>query len=389
MLGAGPVRTFWSVTLPALRPALVAAGSIVFLFCFTSFGVILVLGGPTFATLETEIYRRTAELLDLRTAAVLSSCSCSRSSARSSSRASWPAAPGAGASRRSDRVRLRTNGGRAPRRARGAARARARRRARWSSSSGARSPTAPSAGRGSATSRRASRASPLHAITTSLGIAVAATVIAVTLGLALATAVTRRRRSRLGRVGEVAVVLPLGVSAVTVGFGFLIVFDTPPLDLRTSWWIVPIAHALIALPFVVRTAVPAAARHRPAPARGRGAPRRVAAPRLAGGRPARDRAGRGGRRRLRVRDLARRVRRHAVHRPARDHHGADRDLPVPRPSRRHEQRPGVRARHDPDGRSPRDRASPATASTPAPGGTDAHGRRRRRPVRRRPSRSTT
>src|SRR4029079_8978890 len=71
-LGAGPVRTFWSVTLPALRPALVAATSIVFLFCFTSFGVILVLGGPTFATLETEIYRRTAELLDLRTAAVLS-----------------------------------------------------------------------------------------------------------------------------------------------------------------------------------------------------------------------------------------------------------------------------------------------------------------------------
>ena len=80
-------------------------------------------------------------------------------------------------------------------------------------------------------------------------------MIAVTLGLALATAVTRRR-SRLGRAGELAVVLPLGVSAVTVGFGFLIVFDTPPLDLRTSWWIVPIAHALIALPFVVRTAVP-------------------------------------------------------------------------------------------------------------------------------------
>jgi thiamine transport system permease protein len=99
-------------------------------------------------------------------------------------------------------------------------------------------------------------ASPLHAVGTSLGIAATATVIAVSLGLALATAVTRRRRSRLGRIGEVAVLLPLGVSAVTVGFGFLIVFDAPPLDLRTSWWIVPIAHALIALPFVVRTAVP-------------------------------------------------------------------------------------------------------------------------------------
>ncbi|MGZ4797586.1 MAG: ABC transporter permease subunit, partial [Acidimicrobiia bacterium] len=74
--------------------------------------------------------------------------------------------------------------------------------------------------------------------------------------IALATAVTRRRRSRLARFGELVVVLPLGVSAVTVGFGFLIVFDAPPLDLRTSWWIIPIAHALVALPFVVRTAVP-------------------------------------------------------------------------------------------------------------------------------------
>jgi len=39
---------------------------------------------------------------------------------------------------------------------------------------------------------------------------------------------------------------------VAVGFGFLIVFDTPPFDLRTSWWIVPIAHALIALPLLMR-----------------------------------------------------------------------------------------------------------------------------------------
>ena len=57
--------------------------------------------------------------------------------------------------------------------------------------------------------------------------------------------------------------LPLGVSAVTVGFGFLIVFDTPPLDLRTSWWIIPIAHAVVALPFVVRATVPPCARSIP------------------------------------------------------------------------------------------------------------------------------
>ena len=60
------------MTLPLLRPAIASAASVVFLFTFTSFGVILLLGGAQFATLEVEIYRQTAELLDLRTAAVLS-----------------------------------------------------------------------------------------------------------------------------------------------------------------------------------------------------------------------------------------------------------------------------------------------------------------------------
>ena len=50
--------------------------------------------------------------------------------------------------------------------------------------------------------------------------------------------------------------LPLGVSAVTVGFGFLIALDAPPLDLRSSPALVPIAQALVALPLVVRTIVP-------------------------------------------------------------------------------------------------------------------------------------
>ena len=50
--------------------------------------------------------------------------------------------------------------------------------------------------------------------------------------------------------------LPLGVSAVTVGFGMLIALDEPPLDLRSSWWIVPIAQSLIGIPFVVRSVLP-------------------------------------------------------------------------------------------------------------------------------------
>lgn len=55
---------------------------------------------------------------------------------------------------------------------------------------------------------------------------------------------------------DALLMLPLGVSAVTVGFGFLITLDEPPLDLRTSWILVPLAQALVGVPFVVRTMLP-------------------------------------------------------------------------------------------------------------------------------------
>ena len=72
VLGASRWRAFREVTLPALRPGIVAAATITFLFCFTSFGVILLLGGPTRSTIETEIYRQTTRFLDLPLAAALS-----------------------------------------------------------------------------------------------------------------------------------------------------------------------------------------------------------------------------------------------------------------------------------------------------------------------------
>src|SRR5699024_922667 len=65
-------RAFRSVTLPALLPAVASAAAVVFLFCATSFGVVLVLGGTQYRTLETEIYLRTVNLLDLSGAAALS-----------------------------------------------------------------------------------------------------------------------------------------------------------------------------------------------------------------------------------------------------------------------------------------------------------------------------
>src|SRR5215211_1815263 len=71
-LGANPLRVWWNVTVPLLRPSLFAASLLVFLFDFTSFGVILLLGGSQFATVEVEIYLRVLRLPNLPLAALLS-----------------------------------------------------------------------------------------------------------------------------------------------------------------------------------------------------------------------------------------------------------------------------------------------------------------------------
>ena len=71
VLGAGPFRAFYHVTLPLLLPAIVSASLLAFAFSFTSFGVVLVLGGPEFATLEVAIYELTAKLFRLPLAAAL------------------------------------------------------------------------------------------------------------------------------------------------------------------------------------------------------------------------------------------------------------------------------------------------------------------------------
>ncbi len=71
-LGADTLRVWWNVTLPLLRPSILAASLLVFLFDFTSFGVILLLGGSQYATLEVEIYLRVLKLPNLSLAALLS-----------------------------------------------------------------------------------------------------------------------------------------------------------------------------------------------------------------------------------------------------------------------------------------------------------------------------
>jgi thiamine transport system permease protein len=96
---------------------------------------------------------------------------------------------------------------------------------------------------------------PAEAIANSLTFAFATLLIAGSLGLCAAL-VIGYRRGWLPQTFDALVMLPLGTSAVTVGFGFLITLDAPPLDLRTSVLLIPLAHSLVALPFVVRAVAP-------------------------------------------------------------------------------------------------------------------------------------
>lgn len=263
VLGASPWRAFREVTWPLLRPAVISAASIVFLFTVTSFGVVLLLGGPRDTTLEVEIYRQTAILLDLPTAAALTILQMAGilvlllASARAQERLAVQqhlAAAGTTARRpRPGRERLVVAG------------------ILVATAVFMLTPLLVLVERALAgpdgygveafaallreDPRTRLAAAPIGAVVDSLLFAVATTLLAGSLGL-LAAAVVGYRRGWLSRSMDALIMLPLGTSAVIVGFGFLVALDTPPIDLRTSILLIPIAHSLIALPFVMRAVVP-------------------------------------------------------------------------------------------------------------------------------------
>lgn len=271
MLGASAVRTFVTVTLPRLTPALASAAALVFLFCATSFGVVLILGGRAFSNIETEIYRLTVQFLDLRSAAVLSLVQVLVVAAVLiiSNRLR----------RRRERavdMRFETTRLVRPRRAHLPAiltfactalllhalpllalvtRSLQRRDGTFTFDHYRHLFAPPEQVRLNST--------VLEATLLSLQFAVQACAIAMVLGVLVALVASRRPRSGALRRAIDAfdgfVMLPLGVSAVTVGFGLLLTMHRPlglGFDLRTSAALIPIAQALIALPLVVRTLLP-------------------------------------------------------------------------------------------------------------------------------------
>ncbi len=267
-LGASRWRAFRSVTLPALMPAITSAAAVVFLFCATSFGVVLILGGARYRTLETEIYLRTENLLDLTGAAALSLVQI----------AAVLAALLLGAAarkRRESALRLRSRRETARRPVGGewavvgaavvvlgllltaivALLVRSVSTADGWSLAGYRALS-------STGNDGTLQVSGWEAALNSLRTATDATVLAMVIGVSASVLLVALRRApgRLARgVGEsmdAALMLPLGVSAVTVGFGYLITLDALPGDLRRSPLLVPLAQALVVIPLVIRTVLP-------------------------------------------------------------------------------------------------------------------------------------
>lgn len=272
VLGADSWRAFGYVTLPLLAPAIVAAALLVFIFNFTSFGVILVLGGPRFATLEVEIYRQTIALFNLPLAAVLSLLQllCTLGLALLYTRLSahltrpitlrpqtltrrplisWRAKLGVGLIALTLTALLV-----AP-----LAALALRSFTRLDAERGQTGPVL--AGftldyyRELSVNRRDSffYVPPIEAIGNSLTIAAITVALALALGVPTAWALAHNGQ----RWFDALLLLPLGTSPVTLGLGFIIALDTPPLDLRASPLLLPLAHTLVAFPFVVRSLTPA------------------------------------------------------------------------------------------------------------------------------------
>lgn len=261
-LGASRWTAFRTVTLPLLTPAIIATATLVFLFAFTSFGVVLVLGDLTHTTIEVEIYRQATAFLRLDVATTLAVLQIVGIGAVLAVYAMLERRSGSAFTQRFGEAKPpATRGERIA--VRGVLTVGAMVLGTPIALLAVRSLRNPAGGFGIENYRNlfglpaqsAAFIDPTEAVANSLLFATAAMVVAMAIGMLVAAALSLASR-RTGRVLDTFVMLPLGTSAVTIGFGFLVALDWP-VDLRGTALLIPIAHALVGIPFVVRTSSPA------------------------------------------------------------------------------------------------------------------------------------
>ncbi|MCD6356657.1 MAG: iron ABC transporter permease [Anaerolineaceae bacterium] len=274
VLGAYPIRVFLKITLPLLLPSILSASILVFLFDFTSFGVILMMGGANFTTIEVEIYIQTMQFLNLKMAAALSLIQLfftmvfTRLSLFMTKNIHVPLIPAT----RGENVRkpetifektfilfsilflilllvlpsaalilrsvfpiknIKFAG------------------------TGFQGKFTLEYFIGLFQNRRNGLffVPPIVGLRNSFIFAVSTTIIALRLGTMASVGSMRNRSS--GRFFELLVMFPLGTSAVTLGLGYLSAFSVFPNAIRWFPLLIPMAHSIIALPFVIRIIKPA------------------------------------------------------------------------------------------------------------------------------------
>jgi thiamine transport system permease protein len=265
--GAGRLRTTLQITLPQLKPAIVSAAALTFLFCSSSYGIILILGGGMVTSIETEIAVASLQFLDLNKAAALAllqtaitvlAFSISESLAKhpigieqvdestdkpAVDKRDWPAAAITGLvvialvsipllvvlvkAFSVDGVLSLDN-------------------------------FLNLTGRGE---RDLLNISVWQATLNTLRNVLISATVAVALGALISYLLSRSllsRRARFSnRLFDLLFLVPIGISSVVLGFGYLVTFGEGPLPLRSSWLVLPIVQAIMALPLVVRIIYPA------------------------------------------------------------------------------------------------------------------------------------
>jgi thiamine transport system permease protein len=248
-----------SISLPQLRPAIYSAAALIFLFSATSFGIVLVLGGGQVQTIETAIFFAATQRLDLDLAAALVLIQTAITAL-----AFLVGTKLSGGAIGLEQVFEMTRRPEIDRRDLPAVLFSV---VIWfgllamplilvlvqafSVSGGFGFDNFLNLGTRGA--RDLLNITFVDAAVNSLRNMVVAAVIAFMLGTIIAWLLTRTRFRSL----DLVFLLPLGVSSVVLGFGFLVAFDADWFPLRSSWLIVPLAQALIALPMVVRLVFPA------------------------------------------------------------------------------------------------------------------------------------
>ncbi|MEI9906905.1 MAG: iron ABC transporter permease [Actinomycetota bacterium] len=265
--GAGRFRTLISITLPQLKDAIASAAALIFLYCAANFGLALVLGGATTKTLETEIYISATQFLDLPKSAalvglqtLLTIIAFLVAQRYSGGQFGFGIATAFGQRQKLDRrdfpaaaitavfisvliaiplisvvVRaLQFDGSFSITNFHNLA------------SHGARDVLSISVG---------------HSALNTVRNAAIATVLSMVIGVIAAYILSHGKNKRTDRnvrkVADIVFQLPLGISSVVLGFGYLITFGSGLFPLRSSWLVTPIAQSLISIPLVIRLLLPA------------------------------------------------------------------------------------------------------------------------------------